>query len=222
MTIAHSRVDNHVNSQRLLVLAPHTDDAELGCGGSIARFAEEGTAVHVVAFSSAEDSLPAHLPSDTLKVEYLEAMPRLGVPRENLTVHGFQVRRLSYHRQEILEELVRLKRVIDPDLVFMPSGHDVHQDHQVIHAEGLRAFKDVSLLGYELPWNHITFSAQAFVRLEARHIELKWNALQAYRSQLDLGRPYFEKAFLEGLARVRGVQAKSPYAEAFEVLHIRI
>lgn len=43
--------------KKVLVLAPHTDDAELGCGGSIAKFVEEGREVHVVSFSIAEDSL---------------------------------------------------------------------------------------------------------------------------------------------------------------------
>lgn len=52
---------------RLLVLAPHTDDAELGCGATIARALEEGLTVHVAAFSIAEDSLPPDLPRDTLE-----------------------------------------------------------------------------------------------------------------------------------------------------------
>jgi len=208
--------------QKALVLAPHTDDAELGCGGTIARLLEEGVDVHVAAFSTAEESLPPGFPSDTLRNEFLQAMLFIGVPKSNLYVYEFPVRKLSYHRQEVLEELVALRRSIGPDLIFIPSGHDLHQDHQVVHAEGLRAFKDLSVLGYELPWNHISFSAQAFFRLEDRHLDKKWEALCFYKSQLDIERLYFSKDFLVGLARLRGTQVKHPLAEAFEVLRIRL
>lgn len=208
--------------KRVLVLAPHTDDAELGCGGSIARMVEEGTSVFVIAFSKAEESVPEGAPKDILEQEFRRAMPRLGIPNENLYVLDYQVRRLNYRRQDVLEDLVRLRREIGPDLVLLPSGNDLHQDHQVVYAEGLRAFKDMSILGYELPWNHVSFSAQAFITLERRHVDAKWNALQAYESQLSLGRPYFAAEFLLGLASVRGTQVKSQYAEAFEVVRVKL
>ena len=66
------------------------------------------------------------------------------------------------------------------------------------------------------------FSAQAFVTLELRHLEKKWEALQAYRTQLDLRRPYFTKEFIFGLGCVRGVQVKAVYAEAYEVVRMKI
>lgn len=207
-------------SRRVLVLAPHTDDGELGCGGTIARMTEEGSEVHLAAFSTAEESLPAGSPPDTLRRELLEAMPKLGVAREHLIIRDFPVRRLSYHRQEVLEEIVQIRNSYNPDLVMIPSGHDLHQDHQVVHAEGLRAFKDRSVLAYELPWNHIDFQAQGFFVLQSRHIEAKWAALQCYRSQFEIGRPYMSWEFIEGLARVRGAQVRSTWAEAFEVLRI--
>lgn len=208
--------------RRVLVISPHTDDAELGCGGTIARMIEEHVDVHVAVFSTAEESLPPDSHPGTLKREFLEAMPQLGVPTSNLVVFEYPVRRLSYHRQEVLEELVKLRRTLVPDLVLLPSGSDVHQDHQVVYAEGMRAFRDASILGYELPWNHVTFSAQAFVVLERRHLDLKWKALQAYRSQLELRRPYFCKEFIDSLARVRGTQVRAEYAEAYEVVRVRL
>ncbi|MGZ4107506.1 MAG: PIG-L deacetylase family protein [Tumebacillaceae bacterium] len=209
-----------MNYNKILVLAPHTDDAELGCGGLIARMLEEGADVYVATFSTAEESVPDGSPRDTLKQEFFLAMEQLQVPRENLYVFDYPVRRLSYFRQDVLEDLVKLSRELKPELVLLPSGQDVHQDHQVLHAEGLRAFKDRSVLGYELPWNHIMFSAQAFVELEPRHIERKWQALQMYRSQIELSRSYFTKEFIEGLAKVRGTQIKAQWAEAFEVLRV--
>jgi hypothetical protein len=76
-------------------------------------------------------------------------------------------------------------------------------------------------MGYELPWNHINFSAQAFFSLKHRHVERKWAALQCYHSQAVLERLYLTKAFIEGIARVRGVQIKTEWAEAFEVLRLK-
>ena len=173
--------------------------------------------VHVAAFSTAEESLPAGSHSGRLEKEFFDSMGRLGVARDQLFVYHYTVRRLSYSRQEVLEEMVKLGKDIKPDAVFLPSVSDLHQDHQVVHLEGLRAFKHLTIFGYELPWNHISFSANAFVKLEQRHIDAKWRALQAYESQIELSRSYFTRTFVEGLARIRGTQVKTVFAEAFEV-----
>src|SRR6202048_898453 len=207
--------------RRVLVLAPHTDDAELGCGGTIARLLTDGADVFVAAFSTAEESLPPGAKPNRLRDEFLAAMQTLGIPHDNALVFGYPVRRLSYYRQELLEELVKLRKQIDPNMVFLPSSRDLHQDHQVLNAEGLRCFKDMTVWGYELPWNNIGFPAQAFITLEPCDLRAKWDALQEYKSQFELARPYFSWEFIEGLARVRGVQVKSPYAEAFEVMRLK-
>jgi N-acetylglucosamine malate deacetylase 1 len=214
--------DDCLKYKRILVLAPHTDDAELGCGGTIAKLLEEGSEVFIAVFSTAEESVPEGAPADILEKEFYHAMEIMKIPKDNLFVYKYQVRKFSYYRQDILEDLIKLRNVIKPDLVFLPSGSDVHQDHQVIYSEGLRAFKNMSILGYELPWNHITFTSQAFMELNDNHIICKWNALQAYTSQIELNRPYFTKEFMEGLARVRGTQIKKDWAEAFEVLRINL
>ncbi|RRD46156.1 PIG-L deacetylase family protein [Tessaracoccus sp. OH4464_COT-324] len=204
----------------ILVLAPHTDDAELGAGGSIAKWIEAGVEVHVAVFSTAEESLPEGSAPTRLADECHESLDVLGVPRGNRTILSYPVRKLSYHRQEVLEHLVQLGRDIDPDWVLAPSGADLHQDHATIHDEALRAFKHKTLLGYELPWNHITFSASAFVTLERRHLDTKWAALTKYESQLEMGRTYFTPEFHDSLARVRGLQVKHEWAEAFELIRI--
>lgn len=195
---------------------------ELGCGGTIARWAEEGSAVFTVAFSTAEASLPPGSAPDRLAGECDLALDELGVPRENRTVHGFPVRHFGTHRQELLEHLVRLNREIEPDVVLVPSGADVHQDHGVVHAEALRAFKHLTLLGYEATWNTIAFPAEAFVVLDERHVDRKWAALSRYVSQVELGRSYFTEEYIRSLATVRGVQVKARFAEAFEAIRVRI
>ena len=152
--------------KRVLVLAPHTDDGEFGCGGTMARLVEAGADVRYVAFSIATKSLPEGFPPDTLAREVREATTELGIPEANLTVHDFEVRTFPEHRQDILELLIGLWEDWKPDVVFQPSLHDIHQDHQVIAAEGLRAFKRTTILGYEIPWNNFDFAYQAYIALE--------------------------------------------------------
>jgi LmbE family N-acetylglucosaminyl deacetylase len=204
------------NKQRILILAPHTDDGELGCGGSISRFIEEGKEVYYVAFSICTRSLPPHLAPDTLAKEVQAATKILGIPSSNLTLFDFDVRTFKEFRQDILEELIKLKSKINPELVFLPVAKDIHQDHQAIAEEGLRAFKNVSVLGYELPWNNLSFNTQCFIKLNETQVKKKIEALDAYDSQKH--RNYMKADFIKSLATVRGVQINSLYAEAFEIL----
>lgn len=200
----------------VLILAPHTDDAELGCGGSIAKFVDEGRNVHVASFSIAEDSIIEGFSKDSLLKEFHKAMHVLGVMENNLYTYRFKVRNFPEFRQDILEEIVKLRDKIKPDIVFVPSPNDIHQDHQVIASEGLRVFKKISILGYELPWNNITFETRSFVRLEKEHIQKKIDALKCYETQKH--RSYLNEGFIISLARTRGTQFENELAEAFEVL----
>jgi LmbE family N-acetylglucosaminyl deacetylase len=202
--------------REVLVLAPHTDDGELGCGGTVARLVEAGCNVTYVAFSTAKQSLPSGLPDDTLKREVVEATRRLGIPSENLIVFDYEVRKLNYVRQEILEALVQIKNRLLVDLVLMPSLNDIHQDHSTVATEGLRAFKHCTILGYELIWNNLSFNTTSFVRLEKRHVHKKIEALTAYSSQV--GKPYVSEEFIFAWARTRGVQIGADYAECFEMV----
>ena len=95
--------------KRALVLAPHTDDGELGCGGTMARLVEGGSEVRYVAFSIATRSLPPGFEPDTLAREVREATAELGIREEHLTVHDFDVRTFPERRQDILELLVALR-----------------------------------------------------------------------------------------------------------------
>lgn len=205
-----------LNYNDILVLAPHTDDGEFGCGGTIARFVAEGKQVYYVAFSIARTSVRPELPENILELEVKAATIKLGISPENLIILDFPVRRFPEHRQGILEALVRLENEINPDLILLPSAQDVHQDHQVIAAEGLRAFKRQTILGYEEPWNNIVFETRCLIALEKQHIAKKIEAVHAYRSQNH--RAYFDDEFIWSLARVRGTQIETNYAEAFEVL----
>lgn len=204
--------------RRVLVLAPHTDDGEFGCGGTMARLLGAGVDVRYVAFSIATKSLPPGFPPDTLAREVREATAEIGLAPEQLTVHDFEVRTFPEHRQEILELLIDLWAEWPPDAVLQPSLGDIHQDHQVIAAEGLRAFKRTTVLGYEIPWNTLNFNYQAYVSLEERHVERKVAALGRYESQQH--RNYANADYIWNLARTRGINIGRELAEVFEVYRV--
>ncbi|MCT4638582.1 MAG: PIG-L family deacetylase [Bacteroidales bacterium] len=204
------------NFHKVLVLAPHTDDGELGAGGTIARLIREGLDVYYVAFSTAEESVPEGLPKNILKTEVKSATKALGIKSENLYIYNYQVRNLNYKRQSILENLIELRSEINPDLILMPSLNDIHQDHLTIAQEGLRAFKKCTILGYELIWNNLTFNTTSFVKLSKDDIDCKVSSLAEYSSQSH--RDYMSEDFIYSLAKTRGVQIGTDFAEAFEVV----
>jgi len=202
--------------EKCLVLAPHTDDGEFGCGASISKLLSSGVDVYYAAFSIAEESVPDPYPKNILDKEVRLAMKELGIKEDNLLIFKYKVRNFAYKRQEILEDLVNLNRIINPDIVFMPSLNDLHQDHTTIANEGLRAFKKKTILCYELPWNNIEFSNNCFISFTENELNKKINALMCYESQKD--RPYASAEFIKSLAITRGTQIGTKYAEVFEVI----
>lgn len=204
--------------KRILVLAPHTDDGEFGCGGTIARLVKRGQAVHYAVFSTAAKSLPPGLPADILAKEQVAAVRALGFTDadcERVRIFDFEVRTFPSRRQDILELLIQMRNELHPDLVLLPSLHDIHQDHITVAQEGLRAFKQTTVLGYELPWNNLTFDKQAYVSLERHHVEAKVRALDCYRSQKHRG--YANAEYVWSLVKTRGLDVNVEYAEVFEV-----
>jgi N-acetylglucosamine malate deacetylase 1 len=200
---------------RILVLAPHTDDGELGCGATIAKFASLGKEVFYAAFCLCSKSLPSALPANTLEIECKKATSVLGIPGSQLILFNYEVRELPQSRQKILEELLKLNKDTHPEMVLLPAASDIHQDHQVVHQEAMRAFKNTTFAGYELPWNNYRFHTNFFVRITDDELDKKIASLKAYDSQSQ--KRYMTDDFVRSLATVRGIQANSKYAEAFEV-----
>lgn len=200
----------------VLVLSPHTDDSELSAGGTINRLRRNGNDVYYVVFSTCDASLPEE-DQGMLREEFEDVMD-LVHPTEYFVL-DYVVRRFNERRQDILEDLVRIRDDIQPDLVIGPSRCDLHQDHEVVANEMVRAFKrGPSIIAYEQPWNNISFSTQLFSPITGADLESKLDQLSKYDSQLEKGRPYFDEQFVRGLARVRGLQGDTRYAEAFEVV----
>lgn len=204
--------------QNVLVLAPHTDDGELGAGGTINKIIETGGRVTYLAFSTAQESVPKGFPRDILKTEVQDATLTLGIKPSDLIIYNYEVRKLNYRRQEILEKLIELRKNNNFDLVLIPSLNDIHQDHSTIAIEGLRAFKSTTIWSYELLWNNLSFNTQCFVSIDEENLRAKIMALSKYKSQGI--RNYLSPNFIRSLAISRGTQIGLPFAEVFEVVRL--
>ena len=192
---------NHV-----LVLSPHTDDAELGAGGTIAKLTEKNITVHMIAFSwcNEEDNKKAvNTAAEILSIKKLHLL-------------DFNRRTFPKQRQDILQVLYDYNQQYCPDLVLTPMTTDLHQDHGVVTQEAMRAFKSSTLLGYEMPWNNIQITTNSFIPLEENHVKQKIVALKSYTTQL--GRYYFNEEYFRSILQMRGTQIQTKYAEAFEVI----
>ncbi len=209
---------HYLTNKKVFILAPHTDDGELGCGGTISKLIEEGAEVYYIAFSACEQSVLKEFPSNILITEVKAATKILGIKPENLILLKYDVRTFNFKRQEILNDMIYYRDLFKPDVVFLPGPNDVHQDHATIYQEGIRAYKFCSILCYELPWNNFTTTTSSFVILEERHLMKKIEALKEYRSQAH--RPYANEEFIKALAITRGTQIQTRYSEAFEAKRI--
>jgi LmbE family N-acetylglucosaminyl deacetylase len=203
---------------KILLLSPHTDDIELGAGGTVIKLLKEKNNDFLWAvFSICEDAMPEGLPPDTLEKEFTAVASKLGI--KDYRSYSFLNKKFPQYQQEILSQLDKIKREFKPDLVISPSLNDFHQDHKTIAEEAVRAFKkDASMVGYELPWNNLVFNPQLTVRLTETEMQEKWEILSIYKSQFILKRNYFSKELIFGWARMRGAQCNAEYAEAFEVI----
>ncbi|RUO49326.1 PIG-L deacetylase family protein [Pseudidiomarina donghaiensis] len=205
--------------KKVLVLAPHTDDAELGAGGLIAKALRNKCEVYVAAFSAAQESLPSGFSDDATEKEFNTSMELLGVTHHKL--FNFKVRHFDMYRQEILQAMIELKREFSPDVVVMPSLNDVHQDHQVVANESVRAYKQSSILMYEMPWNNLILKSNLFLHLNENDLQMKLAAINCYKSQLVKGSRYLSDDFIRSFLSLNSARTgREGFAEAFEILRL--
>lgn len=194
---------------KILVLSPHTDDGELGAGGSISRLVEENSKVIYIAFSA---------PLKQLRDECIKATNFLGVSCTR--VLDFERRYFPSQRQDILQKLYELNQEFQPDLVLTPCTADHHQDHETVTNEAIRIFKKSTILGYILPWNTLDIFENCIIKIEKRHLKKKIESLSFYRTQQR--HRYFNKRYNKSNAITHGVKIDEDYAEVFEVIRFVI
>ncbi len=199
----------------VLVLSPHTDDMELGAGGTVRQIIESGAKVKSIVFSDCKKSVDtSRYPIDVLRNECTAAARHLGI--DDLTILEFPVREFPRHRQDILETIYKAGREEEFDMVLTPWRGDIHQDHRTVAEEALRAFlkRKVTILAYEVPGNCPGFRPQVYVPLAEEDVTKKVEMLHLYESQV-ARRGYFEINAIKSHMGYYGAHIGVPFAEAF-------
>lgn len=201
-------------ARSILVVSPHTDDAELGCGASISRWVREGRDVKILHLSDAGNIFgPDH--AAQIRQEALSAATVLGVQEGLVEFGDFPTRYFMQFRQEILDLLIETKKSFCPDLIVGPGLADAHQDHFAVAREVNRAFKDISVLHFDTYWNMTHQDVTVVSEISAVDLEKKIQALGEYKSQSN--RPYMHDGLAEAQAKIRGLPRGFNLAEAFSI-----
>lgn len=197
----------------VLFLGAHPDDIELGCGALLHHIVNQ-TEVLCVTLSDNQKNPDLK----NLKEEHYGAMEVLGVPQDKVIFGPFTTRVFPDARQEILEYFLRLRREFGPDLIFVHSKQDIHQDHLTMTDEALRAFRGITVLGFDVVRSSYGFFPHFLVEVTEEDVNKKIEALACYGTYRD--RYYFNSELTRSIMVRHGALAERPFAEGFDILRI--
>ncbi len=199
--------------KRVLFLGAHPDDIELGCGALLHQIVDK-TEVLCVTLSDNQKNPDLK----NVKDEHLTSMAVLGVPAEKVVFGPFTTRVFPDSRQEILEYFLKLRRDFKPDLIFVHSQHDIHQDHNTMTDEALRAFRGITVLGFDVVRSSYGFFPHFLVEVSEESVNKKIEALSQYETYRD--KYYFNSELTRSIMVRHGALAEIPFAEGFDILRI--
>jgi N-acetylglucosamine malate deacetylase 1 len=199
--------------KRVLLLGAHPDDIELGCGALLHHIAKE-TDVLCVTLSDNQKNPDLR----NVKEEHYVSMAVLGVPKEKIAFGSFTTRVFPDSRQEILEYFLKLRKDFQPDLIFVHSKQDIHQDHITMTDEALRAFRGITVLGFDVVRSSYGFFPHFLVEVTEEDVNKKIEALSQYETYRD--RYYFNSELTRSIMVRHGALAEHPFAEGFDILRI--
>lgn len=196
---------------RVLCLGAHSDDIEIGCGGTLLRLIESSNTIEFywMVLSSNPD-----------RAKEAERSARAFLRRvrtKTIVVQSFRDGFLPYIGAPVKECFEDLKKVFAPDVIFTHFRHDLHQDHRLVCELTWNTFRNHLILEYEIPkYDADLRSPNVFVPLSKSICRKKVERLMRYfGTQRD--KQWFSEDLFRGLMRLRGVEAASPtgYAEGF-------
>ncbi len=199
--------------KRVLFIGAHPDDIELGCGALIHQIAPQTDILCVTLSDNQKNPLLT-----SLVEEHHRSMDVLGVKRESVVLGPFTTRIFPDSRQEILEYFLKLRRDFNPDLIFVHSKADVHQDHNTITEEALRAFRGITVLGFDVVRSSYGFFPHFLVEVSEESVNKKIEALSQYETYRD--RYYFNAELTRSIMVRHGALGEVPFAEGFDILRI--
>ncbi len=207
---------NHAMSfygRKVCFIGAHPDDIELGCGALISHITKQ---TEVLCVTLSDNQKNPELKN--LVQEHYKSMAVLGVPESNIRLGSFETRRFPYARQEILEYLIDLNRLHQPEIVFVHSHSDIHQDHITTTEEVLRAFRGTTVFGFDVLRSSYGFFPHFLVEVREEDVECKIRSLAEYKTYAD--RYYFAPDVTRATLIRHGTLAERPYAEGFDILRI--
>ena len=199
--------------KRVLFLGAHPDDIELGCGALIHHIAHMSEVLCV----TLSDNQKNHLLKNVVNEGY-KAMAVLGVKKDNVVFGKFTTRIFQEARQEILEYFLKLRKDFDPEIIFVHSKQDVHQDHNTMTDESLRAYRGITLLGFDVVRSSYGFFPNFLAEVSEEDVNAKVKALSQYETYRD--RYYFNSELTRSIMVRHGALAEVPFAEGFDILRI--
>ena len=197
----------------LLFMGAHPDDIELGCGAFISGMV--GIAdIHCMTFSDNQKNPDlSHLVG-----EHYDSMHELGLSDDQIELGKFETRRFPDFRQEILEKMLALRRKVQPEIVFVHTAQDIHQDHQTVTQEATRAFRGTTVLGFDVLRSSYGFFPNFLAEVSEQSVERKIAALNKYSTYAN--RYYFSPEIIRATAIRHGALAERPFAEGFDIIRI--
>jgi LmbE family N-acetylglucosaminyl deacetylase len=201
-----------MSKRRILAIGAHPDDIELGCGGTLRKHVLTGDEVYYVIASLGEKSGD----KDKRKAETMAAAELMGV-RDGYFLNLPDT--MIMHDGVTVGLLDKYMGKIEPEIVYVHSPKDYHQDHANIAKSTLSASRNMrnAILLYETPSTTIEFRPVAFSDVSDK-FEHKLKCVEQYVSQDD--KEYMEKEAIIGLAKTRGHTMGVKFAEAFEVARL--
>jgi LmbE family N-acetylglucosaminyl deacetylase len=199
--------------KRVLFIGAHPDDIELGAGALIHHI----TSCSDVLCVTLSDNQKNPLLKSVVEENYA-SMNVLGIPKEKVIVGKFTTRNFPDARQDILEYMLKLRRDYQPEIIFVHSKQDVHQDHNVITDEALRAYRGITVLGYDVIRSSYGFFPHFLAEVNEEDVNKKIEALSQYKTYAD--KYYFSPELLRAIMVRHGSFAEVPFAEGFDILRI--
>jgi len=199
--------------KRVLCIGAHPDDIELGAGALLYGIRAFSNVLCVTLSDNQKNSALKHVVE-----EHRAAMSVLGVTEDCDIVETFETRKFPDARQEILEYLLKLRREFKPDIIFVHSERDIHQDHNVVTQEALRAFRGFTVLGFDVVRSSYGFFPHFLVKVTEGDVEKKIEALSQYKTYHD--KYYFDPTLLRATMVRHGALAECDFAEGFDILRV--
>lgn len=199
--------------KKVCFIGAHPDDIELGCGAFISHII--GTTDVMCVTLSDNQKNPA---LKNVVQEQRASMGVLGVSSNRIIVGEFETRRFPQARQEILEYMLEIKRNYQPEVVFVHTKADIHQDHATVTEEALRAFRGTTVLGFDVIRSSYGFFPNFLVEVTESDVERKLASLAEYETYQ--GKYYFDPNITRSTLIRNGALVERPYAEGFDILRI--